>query len=158
MNNTNKLPYILSLQPQELIEWCNKRKKEMRLSNAKLADLTNVPEGTIDRIFTGKNPEFRYSTIQPIVAYLIKINEETPEPSDPNNVSELKYYDTIEGYKLIVANKNHVIDELKKSFLKLQQENDYLKKFNIEKQKIIVSMQEHTKWLEKLIDKNNGIE
>lgn len=158
MNDTNKLPYILSLQPQELIEWCNKRKKEMRLSNAKLADLTNVPEGTIDRIFTGKNPEFRYSTIQPIVAYLIKINEETPEPSDPNNVSELKYYDTIEGYKLIVANKNHVIDELKKSFLKLQQENDYLKKFNIEKQKIIVSMQEHTKWLEKLIDKNNGIE
>ena len=158
MNDTNKLPYILSLQPHELIGWCNKRKKEMHLSNAKLAELTNVPEGTIDRIFTGKNPEFRYSTIQPIVAYLIEINEETPEPSDPNNINELKYYDTIEGYKLIVANKNHVINELKESYLRLQQANEFLKKSNEDKQSIITNLQEHTKWLEKLINKNNGIE
>lgn len=152
-NSDNKFPYILSLQPRELIDWCNKRKKEMHLSNARLADLTNVPEGTLDRIFTGKNPEFRYSTIQPIVAYLIQIDEETPAPEDPDSVAEQQYYNTIEGYKLIVANKNHVINELKESYLKLQQENEYLRKSDEEKYEIIMNLQEHTKWLEKLIDK-----
>ncbi len=153
MANTEKFPNILTLRPNELIEWCNKRKKEMHLSNAKLAELTNVPEGTLDRIFTGKNPEFRYSTIQPIVAYRIGINDETPEPEDPNNPTEMQYYDTIEGYKLIVANKNHVINELKESYLRLQQANEYLKKSNEDKQNIIINLQEHTKWLEKQVDK-----
>lgn len=150
---SDNLPKILSLKPNELIDWCNKRKKEMHLSNAKLSELTNVPEGTLDRIFTGKNPEFRYSTIQPIVAYLIEINSETPQPSDPSNVSELKYYDTIEGYKLIVANKNHVIDELKESYIRLQKENEFLKTTNTQRYEIIINLQNHISWLEKQIDK-----
>lgn len=156
MSNIDKFPNILTLRPNELIDWCNKRKKEMHLSNAKLADITNVPEGTLDRIFTGKNPEFRYSTIQPIVAYLIGINDDTPEPEDPTNESELQYYDTIEGYKLIVANKNHVINELKESYLRLQSAYEHLKKINDERNNIIVNLQEHTKWLEKLVDKKIG--
>ena len=151
MENINNYPRILSLNPRELIEWCNHRKKEMNLSNSRLASISGVPEGTIDRIFTGKNPEFRYSTIQPIVACLIGIEDDTP-----TNASEEFYTNTIDGYKLIVENKNHVIEELKASYLQLQKEIEYLKKSNEEKQAIINSLSEHTKWMESLISSSRN--
>lgn len=143
----SKYPKILSLNPRELIEWCNNRKKEKKISNAKLAELTNVPEGTIDRIFTGKNPEFRYSTIQPIVAYLIDIEDETP-----NEAPSEYYVETIDGYKLIIENKNHIIDGLKSSYDILQKDVEFLRKTNDEKQKIIENHSDHIKWMEKKID------
>lgn len=146
-DNYNKYPNILSLNSKELIEWCNKRKKEMHISNSKLAMLTNVPEGTIDRILTGKNPEFRYSTIQPIVTFLIGYKEETP-----NDGSKDFYTDTIDGYKLIVENKNHIIDEYRGEYLQLKQRVEYLLQANNEKQNTINSLLEHTKWLEQLIN------
>ena len=150
INNSNisNYPNILSLNSKELIDWCNKRKKEMHLSNAKLAMLSNVPEGTIDRILTGKNPEFRYTTIQPLISILIGYQEDTPE--DKTNDF---YTDTIDGYKLIVENKTHIIDEYRQVYTQLRTNIDYLKKINAEKQETIDSLLEHTKWLQQLIDK-----
>ena len=143
MDNTPiTYPKILSMNPKELIEWCNKRKKEMHLSNAKLAAATNVPEGTLDRILTGKNPEFRYTTIQPVITFLIGFNEDTP-----TNQSNDYYADTIDGYKLIVENKNTIIDRLKQEYAKLQSENEYLKKQNDEKQKAVEDLLQQNKWL-----------
>ena len=141
-------PKILSLNPNELIDWCNKRKKDMKLSNAKLAEITGVPEGTLDRIFTGKNPEFRYSTIQPIVAYLIGIQEDTPEKA-----SNEFYVNTIDGYKLIIENKNHIIDELKSNYALLSNQLEFLKKTNDEKQLVINNQAAHIKWMETMIKK-----
>ena len=141
-------PKIVSLNPRELIEWCNRRRKEQKLSNAKLAEITGVPEGTLDRIFTGKNPEFRYSTIQPIVAYLIGIQDETPT-EETNEY----YVDTIDGYKLIIENKNHIIDGLKSGYEQLHKEIEYLKKQNEEKQVTIVNQSDQIKWLQNMIDK-----
>ena len=145
------LPDILSLNSKDLIDWCNSRKKDMHLSNAKLANLTGVPEGTIDRILTGKNLEFRYSTIQPIVKLLIGINEETPtdESSD-------YYADTIEGYKLIVKNKNQIISEQQRAYQMVLQEKDYLKKNNEEKQRLIEKLTDHVSWLETQVDKKTS--
>ena len=153
INNSNisNYPNILSLNSKELIDWCNKRKKEMHLSNAKLAMLSNVPEGTIDRILTGKNPEFRYTTIQPLISILIGYQEDTPE--DKTNDF---YTDTIDGYKLIVENKNHIIDEYRQVYTQLRTNIDYLKKINAEKQETIDSLLEHTKWLQQLIDKKES--
>lgn len=148
MDNNNTYPKILSLKPNELIDWCNNRKKEMKLSNAKLAELTGVPEGTLDRIFTGKNPEFRYSTIQPIVAFLIGIQEDVPK----NETSEF-YVDTIDGYKLIIENKNHIIEGLKSGYISLQSQIDHLIKENEEKQKTIDRQFDHIQWMEKTVDK-----
>lgn len=145
----NKYPKILSLNPNELIQWCNNRKKDMKISNAKLAEITNVPEGTIDRIFTGKNPEFRYSTIQPIVAYLIGIEDDTP-----NEASNEFYVDTIDGYKLIIENKNHIIEGLKSGYDILKKNIEYLKQSNSEKQQIINDQSSHIRWMEKMIEKN----
>ncbi len=144
----NGLNDILSLNSKDLIDWCNSRKKQMHLSNAKLANATGVPEGTIDRILTGKNLEFRYSTIQPIVKLLIGINEETP-----TNESSDFYADTIDGYKLIVQNKNQIIKEQQRAYEVTLREKDYLRQNNNEKQKVIESLTSHIEWLESLIDK-----
>lgn len=144
---TNK-PDILNLSAKELIEWCNERKKQMGLSNAKLAKLTNVPEGTLDRIFTGKNPEFRYSTIQPIVSLLVGYKEETPQ----DETSDF-YTNTIDGYKLILDNKNHIIDGYKLSLEKLEKDIEYLKNADKDKQKIIEDLIEQNKWMQQFVDK-----
>ena len=144
----NDMNEVLSLNSKELIDWCNARKKQMHLSNAKLANATGVPEGTIDRILTGKNLEFRYSTIQPIVKLLIGINEETPtdESSD-------YYAETIDGYKLIIQNKNQIIKEQQRAYEVTLREKDYLRKNNDEKQQVIEKLTKHIEWLETLIDK-----
>ena len=141
------LPDILSLNSKDLIDWCNTRKKQMHISNAKLANLTNVPEGTIDRILTGKNLEFRYSTIQPIVRYLLGICEETP-----TNESSDYYAETIDGYKLVIQNKNQIINKQQEAYQMMVTEKEYLKKNNEEKQRVIDNLTGHIRWLETLID------
>ena len=138
---------ILTLNSYELIKWCNVRKKQMGLSNAKLANITKVPEGTLDRILTGKNPEFRYSTIQPVVKLLIGLNDETP-----SNESEEYYADTIDAYKIIVKNKNQIISEQQRLYQLVQTEKEYLKKNNTEKQNVIDKLTKHIEWLETLVD------
>lgn len=147
IDKINDLPDILSLNSKDLIDWCNSRKKQMHISNAKLANMTGVPEGTIDRILTGKNLEFRYSTIQPICKLLLGINEETP-----TNESNDYYTETIDGYKLVVQNKNQIIKEQQRAYQMVDKEKDYLRKNNDEKQKVIEQLQAHITWLETLID------
>ena len=133
-------PKVLSLNPQELIDWCNMRRKEMGLSKAKLAEKTGVPESTLDRIFSGKNPEFRYSTIQPIMAVLVQFNEELPQPDKSDDTQHEYYYNPIEGYKLIVENKNHIIETLKKEYSDLAKLTEYLKEQNDKKDDIIQAL------------------
>ena len=144
----NAMNDILSLNSKDLIDWCNTRKKQMHLSNAKLANATGVPEGTIDRILTGKNLEFRYSTIQPIVKLLIGINEETP-----TDESKDYYTDTIDGYKLIIQNKNQIIKEQQRAYEVTLREKDYLRKNNDEKQQVIEKLTKHIEWMEAQVDK-----
>lgn len=144
----NDLPNILSLNSKDLIDWCNTRKKQMHISNAKLANMTGVPEGTIDRILTGKNLEFRYSTIQPIVKLLIGINEDTPKDETSDY-----YTETIDGYKLIIENKNQIIAEQQRLYQMVINEKDYLRKNNEEKQNVIDKLTHHMEWLETLVDR-----
>lgn len=147
IDKVNDLPDILSLNSKDLIDWCNTRKKQMHISNAKLANLTGVPEGTIDRILTGKNLEFRYSTIQPIVRLLLGVCEETPTDETTDY-----YAETIDGYKLVVQNKNQIIKEQQKAYQMLTTEKEYLKRNNEEKQRVIDNLTGHIRWLETLID------
>ena len=146
------LPEILSLNPGDLIEWMKKRKAELGLSNAKLAERSGVPEGTIDRIMSKHYTEFRYSSIQPIMAVLIGVHENTPEPNPDDDEQNQFYYNTIEGYKLAMENKNHEIDELRRVYEHQREEIEYLKNANAEKQRIIDRRAEHEKWLERIVD------
>lgn len=146
------LPQIMSLNPSDLINWCKNRKTFLGLSNQRLAEQSGVPVGTIDRIMAGKYTEFRYSSIQPIVAVLIGIREDTPKPEDADEQQIQDYYDTIEGYKLVVENKNHMIEGLKSECEKLAREIEFLKTENERKHQAITRQQDHVKWLEGMID------
>ena len=151
-SETDYLPQVMSLNPSELINWCRNRKQFLGLSNQRLAEQSGVPVGTIDRIMAGKYTEFRYSSIQPVVSVLIGFREDTPRPETADPLQVQDYYDTIEGYKLIVENKNHLIDELKATCEQLGREIEYLKTENERKHQAIVRQQEHARWLEGMID------
>lgn len=146
------LPQVMSLNSTDLINWCRNRKQFLGLSNQRIAEQSGVPIGTIDRIMAGKYTEFRYSSIQPIVAVLIGIREDTPKPDNADAQQVQDYYDTIEGYKLVVENKNHMIEELKAACAQLGQNIEYLKTENERKHQAIVRQQEHVQWLEEMID------
>lgn len=146
------LPQIMSLNSTDLINWCRNRKAFFGLSNQRLAEKSGVPVGTIDRIMAGKYTEFRYSSIQPLVEVLIGIMEDTPKPNEADAQQIQNYYDTIEGYKLVVENKNHMINELKATCEQYAREIEYLKTENERKHQAIVRQQEHARWLEGIVD------
>lgn len=147
---------IMTLNPHELIEWCNSRRKEMGISKAKLAELTNVPESTLDRILSGKNPEFRYSTVQPIIAALLQVHEDIPVPDLDDKEQPEYYYNTIEGYKLVLENKNHIIEEMNHVMEQRSKAISFLQEQNSKKDMMIDSLQEHVRWMERQIDKQNA--
>lgn len=143
------------MNPAELIKWCKNRKATLGISNSILSEISGVPIGTIDRIMSGNYTEFKYSSIQPLVAVLIGYGKETPEP-DEENKQEQFYYETIEGYKIILENKNHEINHYKNDLERRICEVEYLKKESISKQEIIENLQDHIKWLESLLGKRNS--
>lgn len=116
-NDSINLISLVNLKPDELIDWINTRKKKLSLSNAKLSMLTNVPEGTLDRILTGKNPEFRYSTIQPVVALLI---DEADLNSNTIKIPNERLLEEIDFLKTSNENKDEIIKELQKQNAFLQ--------------------------------------
>lgn len=137
---------VFTLNPSEIVKWCKERKERLGYSNKKISELTNVPIGTIDRILAGKYTEFKYSSIQPILSCLIGYEEKTPKPKSNDKDQANYYFETIEGYKLIVENKNEQIDRLKKELETALNAKEFLKKENEKKE-------EHMKWMESLISK-----
>lgn len=64
-------PNFVAMPPQELIAWCKERKKHLGLTNAKLAELTNMPQGTVDSVLSNSHPDFKFGTIRPILQVLV---------------------------------------------------------------------------------------
>ena len=64
-------PKFVSMPPQELIAWCKERKKHLGLTNAKIAELTNMPQGTVDSVLSNSHPDFKFGTIRPILQVLV---------------------------------------------------------------------------------------
>ena len=153
MNNNEAINTAI-LNPAELIKWCKNRKTTLGLSNAKLSEISGVPIGTIDRIMSGNYTEFKYSSIQPLLSVLLGFGKETPEPNEDNE-QEQYYYETIEGYKIIVENKNHEIEHYKTGLARRISEVEYLKQENSNKQDLINALSDHIKWLENFIEKNS---
>lgn len=141
---TDKEFDVFTLNPSEIVKWCKERKETLGYSNKKISELTSVPIGTIDRILAGKYTEFKYSSIQPILSCLIGYKEDTPEPKINDSKQAKYYYDTIEGYKLVVENKNKQIERLEKELENALNAKEFLKRENEKKE-------EHMKWMESLI-------
>lgn len=136
------------LNSRELILWCRERKKALGLSNQKLAELCDVPIGTVDRVMSGNYNEYKYSSIQPIVSYLIGFGSKIPEPPKVEEEQGEYYYETVEGYKMVLRNKNQFLAQASAEYDACLRENKALKIENDNKQRIIDALMEHLKWLE----------
>ena len=62
---------FIAMTPTELLEWWKIRKKILGYTNEIIAERSLIPVGTINRVFSGKNPEFRYETAQSITKALL---------------------------------------------------------------------------------------
>lgn len=65
------VPNLMLLPFGELIQWCDKRQKYLGWSSQILADKSNTPVGTINRIKAGEYQDCKYSTIRNILITLI---------------------------------------------------------------------------------------
>lgn len=65
------VPNLMLLPFHDLIQWCDKRQKHLSWTNHTLADKSNVPVGTINRIKAGEYLDCKYSTIKNILIALI---------------------------------------------------------------------------------------
>ena len=63
----NCLHCLISLPFSELLVWCNKRQKYLGWTNQVLAEQSNVPLGTVNRIKAGEYPDCKYSTMKNIL-------------------------------------------------------------------------------------------
>ena len=143
---------IVTLNPSELIKWCKVRKKELELSNADIAEKTGVPVGTIDRILSGNYSEFKYSSIQPVISLLLGFNKDTPQPDDSDSEQAQYYYQTIEGYKLVLENKNHEIQQLKLNLDRLSKDIEFLREENVRKAEFLQKEHDLLVHLEETLD------
>lgn len=64
-------PPFYEMSAAELLAWCKERKAWLHLTNGKLAEISNVPKGTIDRLFAGEHADCRYETIRLIAKALV---------------------------------------------------------------------------------------
>lgn len=86
-------PNFMAMTAREVIEWCKLRKAYLRWTNQKLADMADMPKGTIDRLMAaGDDVDFKYITIRPIVKALVGgewLGNPCPDPTaEPEAVAE----------------------------------------------------------------------
>lgn len=85
-------PNFVAMPPQELIAWCKERKKHLGLTNGKLADMTGMPQGTIDSLLSNSHPDFKFGTIRPLLQVLVGgqwLGDPCADPTG-SNVAEMK--------------------------------------------------------------------
>lgn len=75
-------PNFLALSSAQLLDWCKQRKSLLGWTNQKVADMSNTPKGTIDRLFSGSYMDYRYETIRPVLKALVGCTEWGGNPCD----------------------------------------------------------------------------
>lgn len=71
LGSSCKGPNFVQMSAHEIIEWCKARKSLLRMTNEKLAELSGVPIGTINRLFSNKSTDFYFETVRPIIKALV---------------------------------------------------------------------------------------
>lgn len=112
-------PHFFTMSAAGLLEWCKERKKFLKISNEKLAELSGIPKGTIDRLFSGEHLDFKFETVRPIIKVLAGGEfVEAPCPEEPNNFADENICRLEEENARL---KEHLVDEQEKtSFFKEQ--------------------------------------
>lgn len=71
LGSSCKGPNFVQMSAHEIVEWCKARKSLLRMTNEKLAELSGVPIGTINRLFSNKSADFYFETVRPIIKALV---------------------------------------------------------------------------------------
>lgn len=64
-------PNFLAMTPERWSEWCRLRKNELDMTNAELAELSDVPKSTVDRVLAGHMADVRLSTMRQMTKVLV---------------------------------------------------------------------------------------
>ena len=116
-------PNFVAMSAQELLEWCKMRKSRLGISNAKLAEMSKTPKGTIDRLFSGDYNDFKYETVRPLVKALVGGDwNGNPCPNPEEHTEELLHKAEEENARLkeyvmhYEESHRHDIDEVKQEY------------------------------------------
>ena len=113
LGTTCEGPHFFSMTAPVLLEWCKSRKKYLHLSNEKLAELSGVPKGTIDRLLSGEHLDFKFESIRPLIKVLSGGEWiEAPCPDEPANFVDEKISKLEEENARL---KEHLADEKEKA-------------------------------------------
>lgn len=64
-------PNFLAMTTERWVEWCLSRKKILNVTNSQIADGSNVPKGTVDRVISGHGGDLRITTMRDITRFLV---------------------------------------------------------------------------------------
>lgn len=129
------VPNLMLLPFSDLIQWCDKRQKHLGWSNHTLAEKSNVPVGTINRIKTSEE-DCKYSTMRNILIALI--GGTTDEFACTEQVEkDLQNIEQLERQAAKMSSVENENEELKLHLKECLELITFLKKENDRKAKII---------------------
>ena len=88
-------PNFLGMPPHELIDWCKERKKHLGLTNVRLAEMCNMPQGTIDSLLSKTHPDFKFGTVRPMIQALVGGDWSGDPCPDPTNTAHAELLERI---------------------------------------------------------------
>lgn len=144
----NCLLYVMSLSTPEMLAWCKNMKKVLHLTNAQIAEKSNTPKGTVDRLFAVDSDytDVRFSTIRPIIVVLsgctsVDLTCEAV-PDDEQTAEKIKRLEeenaNLHSYMLTAENEHR--HDLEANRTDHQTEVDYLKNQLMYRGKIIKTL------------------
>ena len=110
---------LLLASAHDNVEWSRARKEYLGLTNGYIAEDSNSPKGTVDRILAGHHDDFKLSTFQPILRTLIGGDlGDHPCPYPPGSAPP----DTLEGLRLELADKKAELAQLREETAEREKE------------------------------------
>ena len=113
-------PNFVAMPPQELIAWCKERKKHLGLTNAKLAEMTGMSQGTIDSLLANTHADFKFGTIGPLLRVLVGGKWAGDPCADPTGTASSELQEKIRTLEADIKHRDEKIqhyeaelDELK---------------------------------------------
>ena len=132
---------ILGMTTPELLALCKQIKKEKSISAAKLAEMSGVPLGTIERLFAKDTVDCKWETLRPVLAVLLP--EDACGHSDiitnaelVDKIEKLREENNALKDKLIAVDPQHRQD-IKTVMAEEQKKIDYLLANDKRKNKVI---------------------
>lgn len=102
-------PKFVAMSPQELVTWCKERKKHLGLTNAKLAELSGMPQGTIDSLLANTHPDFKFGTIRPILQVLVGGRWKDDPCADPTGTVDAEMKERIRQLEAEIRHRDETI-------------------------------------------------